>query len=66
MLDQFPRLENYIDARKGRALDLLRALGFTVEPPELQEESDKVVHHVWIEADGFAQASWRTIRTSVH
>ena len=32
MLDQFPRLENFIDGRKVRAIELLRAIGFAIEP----------------------------------
>jgi len=57
MLDQFPRLENYIDARKARALELLRAIGFTVEPGMPQPGSGKTLHHVWIDADRLVQAS---------
>lgn len=57
MLDLFPRLENYIDARKNRALDLLRAIGFTVEPGVPQLDSGKTLHHVWIDSDRLAQSS---------
>ena len=51
MLGEFPRLENYIDARKDRALELLRSIGFTVEPGVRQADSDKTLHHVWIDSD---------------
>jgi hypothetical protein len=55
MLGEFPRLENYIDARKDRALELLRSIGFTVEPAVRQPDSDKTLHHVWIDSDGLGQ-----------
>jgi len=51
MLDEFPRLENFIDSRKVRAIDLLRSIGFAVEPalPEPAAEAD--LHRVWIDSD---------------
>ena len=51
MLGQFPRLENIIDSRKVRAIELLRAIGFAVEPalPELSADSD--LRLVWIDSD---------------
>ena len=51
MLDQFPRLENHIDARKARALDLFRSIGFTIEPGVPRPGTDMTMHHVWIESD---------------
>ena len=32
MLSQFPRLENFIDSRKVRAIAMLRSIGFEIEP----------------------------------
>ncbi len=51
MLDQFLRLENFIDSRKVRAIELLRAVGFAVEPalPQLSAEAD--LHLVWIDSN---------------
>jgi hypothetical protein len=51
MLDQFPRLENFVDSRKVRAIELLRAVGFAVEPalPQLSAEAD--LHLVWIDSN---------------
>jgi hypothetical protein len=57
MLGEFPRLENYIDARRDRALELLRAIGFTVEPGVHHPDTDKTLHHVWIDSDGLGQLS---------
>ena len=51
MLDQFPRLENLIDARKVRAIELLRAIGFAVEPALPQPSADADLRLVWIDSD---------------
>lgn len=51
MLTQFPRLENFIDARKVRALAMLRSLGFAVEPVLVDPESPGDVHRVWVDSD---------------
>ena len=50
MLDEFPRLENLVDSRKVRAIELLRAIGFAVEPA-LQLATDCDVHLVWIDSN---------------
>lgn len=57
MLGEFPRLENYIDARKDRALDLMRSIGFTVEPGIHQLASGRTFHKVWIDSSYFEQES---------
>lgn len=53
MLDQFHRLENFVDTRKQRAIELLRAIGFSVEPalPRPATEVDADFHRVWIDSD---------------
>jgi hypothetical protein len=49
MLNEFPRLENFIDARKERAIAMLRSIGFAVEPAVPQAfEGD--LHRVWIDS----------------
>lgn len=53
MLDQFPRLEQHIDAREDRTLDLLRGLGFKIGGPQRQLGSSVLLHHVWLEAGSF-------------
>ena len=49
MLDEFPRLENFIDSRKVRAIELLRAIGFAVEPALPSADAD--LRLVWIDSD---------------
>ena len=51
MLNEFPRLENFIDARKVRAIAMLRSIGFAVEPAEAQAALDGDLHRVWIDSD---------------
>jgi hypothetical protein len=51
MLDQFPRLENIIDSRKVRAIELLRAIGFAVEPALPQPSADADLRRVGIDSD---------------
>jgi hypothetical protein len=55
MLTQYLRLENFVDARKQRAIELLRSIGFTIEPapsPEIAK-ADAVAdfHRAWIDSD---------------
>jgi hypothetical protein len=51
MLGQFPRLENIIDSRKVRAIELLRAIGFAVEPALPEPSADSDLRLVWIDSD---------------
>jgi hypothetical protein len=51
MLNQFPRLENFIDARKVRAIAMLRSIGFEIEPAVPQPTCEADVHRVWIDSD---------------
>jgi hypothetical protein len=51
MLSQFPRLENYVDSRKVRAIELLRSIGFAVEPAIPRPSADADFHRVWIDSD---------------
>lgn len=51
MLSQFPRLENYVDSRKIRAIELLRSIGFAVEPAVARPAADADFHLVWIDSD---------------
>ncbi|MBI2738137.1 MAG: hypothetical protein HYX38_16520 [Rhodospirillales bacterium] len=51
MLSQFPRLENYVDSRKVRAIELLRSIGFAVEPAVPRPTDDANFHRVWIDSD---------------
>jgi len=51
MLNQFPRLENFIDSRKVRAIAMLRSIGFEIEPAVPQPALEADVHRVWIDSD---------------
>ena len=55
MLRQFPTLENYVDSRKARAIELLRSIGFAVEPAIPRPATDADVHRVWIDSDRLLQ-----------
>jgi len=49
MLQVFRHLENHVSAEKAWALDLMRDVGFTVEPA--LGSPDAARHRVWIDAD---------------
>jgi hypothetical protein len=49
MLQVFSHLENHVSAEKAWALDLMRDVGFTVEPA--LGSPDGARHRVWIDAD---------------
>ena len=51
MLSQFPRLENFVDSRKVRAIELLRSIGFAIEPAIPRPADDADFHRVWIDSD---------------
>ena len=51
MFSQYSRLENYVDASKTRALELLRSVGFNVGPAVVHGGSDELFHRVWMEND---------------
>ncbi|WP_289296273.1 hypothetical protein [uncultured Reyranella sp.] len=50
MLDQFPRLEQQIDARHDRALNLLRGLGFIIGKARRDLDSSATLHRVWLDS----------------
>lgn len=51
MLNTYVRLENYVDVRKVRAVDLLRSIGFAIEPAGRQVQADGDFHRAWIDTD---------------
>ena len=55
MLQVFSHLENHVSAEKAWALELMRDVGFTIEPA--LGSPDGARHRVWIDADG-AGALW--------
>jgi hypothetical protein len=50
MLDQFPRIEQLVDARSGHTIDLLRRLGFTIGRAHRPAGSPDLLHRVWLDA----------------
>jgi hypothetical protein len=50
MLSHFMRLENYVDSRKIRAIDLLRSIGFAVDPKLHRQSEGADFHRVWIDS----------------
>lgn len=51
MLGEYAQLENFVDVRKERAVELLRAIGFTVDPAATHSASGTVCHRVWLDAE---------------
>ena len=49
MLQVFSQLENHVSAEKAWALELMRDVGFTVEPALGSPHGAR--HRVWIDAD---------------
>jgi hypothetical protein len=66
MLDQFPRLEQHVDTRKDRTIDLLRGLGFTIGRAERQAGSPQAMHHVWLESGQLCHPSNHAKCMTVH
>lgn len=66
MLEQFPRLEQHIDAGRDRTLDLLRSLGFTIGEAERELGSPTAIHHVWLESHQLSHPSNRSGALLVH
>lgn len=59
MLKDFARIENAVDARKTRTLDLMRGLGFSVGAPRRTGDSSLKLCPVWREASDL-RGSWGT------
>ena len=51
MLSHYRRLESIIDARNKRAVELVRLLGFRIEPAKLHELTGRLCHRVWVDSD---------------
>lgn len=66
MLEQFPRLEQHIDAGRHRTLDLLRSLGFTIGEAEREPWCSTAVHHVWLESNQLRHLSNQAGTLLVH
>ena len=51
MLSHYRRLESVIDARNERAVELVKLIGFTVEPAKIHEFTGQLCHRVWMDFD---------------
>ena len=51
MLSHYRRLESIIDAGNKRAVELVRLLGFKIEPAKLHELTGRPCHRVWVDSD---------------
>jgi len=51
MLSHYRRLESIIDAQNERAVELVKLLGFKIEPAKLHELTGRLCHHVWVDSD---------------
>lgn len=49
MFAQYARLENYVDADKTRAIEMLRSVGFNIEAALYQASADTAYRRVWME-----------------
>jgi hypothetical protein len=51
MLTHYRRLESIIDARNERAVELVKLIGFTIEPARVHEITGRLCHRVWVDSD---------------
>jgi hypothetical protein len=51
MLSHYQRLESVIDARNARAVELVKLIGFTIEPAKIHELTGRLCHRVWVDSD---------------
>jgi hypothetical protein len=51
MLSHYRRLESVIDAGNERAVELVKLIGFTIEPAKLHELTGRLCHRAWVDLD---------------
>jgi hypothetical protein len=51
MLSHYRRLESVIDAHNQRAVELVKLIGFNIEPAKLHELTGRLCHRVWVDSD---------------
>lgn len=66
MLQQFPRLEQLVDARSDRTIDLLRGLGFTIGRAQRRAGSPELLHHVWVDSRQLRPSSNHRGDSTIH
>ena len=57
MLSHYRRLESVIDAHNQRAVELVKLIGFTIEPARIHELTGRLCHRVWVDCDETALPS---------
>ena len=51
MLSHYRRLESLIDARNERAVELVKLIGFRIDPPRIHELTGRLCHRAWVDSD---------------
>jgi hypothetical protein len=51
MLSHYRRLESVIDAHNQRAVELVKLIGFRIEPARIHELTGRLCHRVWVDCD---------------
>jgi hypothetical protein len=51
MLSHYRRLESVIDAHNQRAVELVKLIGFRIEPAKIHELTGRLCHRVWVDCD---------------
>jgi hypothetical protein len=51
MLSHYRRLESVIDAHNQRAVELVKLIGFRIEPAKIHELTRRLCHRVWVDSD---------------
>ena len=51
MLSHYRRLESVIDAGNERAVELVKLIGFKIEPAKIHEITGRLCHRVWVDSD---------------
>jgi hypothetical protein len=51
MLSHYRRLESVIDAGNQRAVELVKLIGFTIEPVTVHELTGRPCHRAWVDSD---------------
>jgi hypothetical protein len=55
MLQEFDRVENVIDSGKTRTIDLLKSLGFAIEPATTRAGLQGRFHRAWLSGGGWVE-----------
>lgn len=48
LLDSYDRLESFIEANRWASLRFMEEIGFTIDPPVMEEPTGRLLHRVWL------------------